>query len=107
LTTKKDVGIDLKASSLTKLIMTTDCLDGSFINIMFRYIDTALIMRPIICVIEYQTSRLTSQIEMANNNDIDKGVKMMVKHKFTPPGIEEKILFSSINFTNGRLLCTP
>jgi hypothetical protein len=94
----------------TKLIITCDCMDQSFMSSMLRYADNALVLCPAAEVMKSST-----QIGMMNNgstsSDFSRGddgeisIKMIVKRKENLNGVREEVIFSKIKMSDGKLLC--
>eukprot|EP00596_Hydrurales_sp_CCMP1899_P007879 CAMPEP_0119040838 /NCGR_PEP_ID=MMETSP1177-20130426/10879_1 /TAXON_ID=2985 /ORGANISM="Ochromonas sp, Strain CCMP1899" /LENGTH=46 /DNA_ID= /DNA_START= /DNA_END= /DNA_ORIENTATION= len=40
-----------------------------------------------------------------NNTENMKNIKMVLKQKFSPPGLEDKVIVSSITLKNEQLVC--
>lgn len=102
----------------TKLVLTADSLDPVFISMMFRYVDVALILQPSVGGAEftsakgsnsnnfsYGSNNFSYTVDVGNNTENGKTIKMILKHKLSPSGMEYKVVFSSITFKNERLLC--
>lgn len=90
----------------TKLVITSNCLDSSFENIMLRYASCALIL-------SIKTERIGSMSSSYNSSDSnrlsdnDKGIRMMMRRPVPPTETEEVVIFSKIKFADGRLVCHP
>ena len=95
----------------TKLIITSDCMDQSFMSSMLRYADNALVLCP-----AAEVPKSSMQIGMMNNNgstsndfsrgdDGERSIKMTVQRKVSLNGIREEVIFSKIKVSDGKLLC--
>lgn len=97
---------DQKDAQPTKLIIIADCFDIPFLNMMFRYTDSALILRPINP--NDHLSGISGISKNNNNNNVNRDVmRMGIKHKFSLSGEENNCIFSNIKMVNGKLICTP
>lgn len=101
-----------RSSQKTKLVITSDCLESSFINLMLRYAPTALLIQPILSD-ETLFNRRGSGVNNTfshpdghHNDHRKRGVRIAIRNKSYLSGMEDKILFSSIVISNGRLICT-
>lgn len=100
----------LQNSLKTKLIITSDCMDQSFMSSMLRYADNALVLCPSV-----EMPKSSMQIGMMNNgsasSDFSRGdvgersIKMVVKRKVNLNGAREEVIFSKIRVSDGKLLC--
>lgn len=92
----------------TRLIITSNCLDASFENIMLRYASYALILST-----KTENGRTGSTSTSSNSsdsnrvNDNDKAIKLTMRRPISPSESEEVVIFSRINFADGRLICHP
>ena len=90
----------------TKLVITSNCLDSSFENIMLRYASCALILST-------KTERIGSTSTSYNSSDSnrlgdnDKGIRLVMRRPVPPTESEEVTIFSKIKFADGRLVCHP
>jgi hypothetical protein len=103
----------------TKLVLVVDSLDAPFINMMFRYVDVTLLLQPTSSVgggIDSMTSKGFNNYtyggnsfgytkDDGSNTENTKNIQMVLKHKSSPSGMDEKVLFSSMMFKNERLVC--
>jgi len=98
----------------TKLLLVGDSLDASFISMMFRYVDVAILLQPIVVERDGMTSHsnyiyggnsFTYTMDGGNNTENMKNIKMVLKQKFSPPGLEDKVIVSSITLKNEQLVC--
>lgn len=89
----------------TKLIITSDCMDSSFIDMMLRYATCALILHAISEPRMGNSSFSSSNAHSHNNSDT--GVRATMRRKISVQGSEEDVIFSSIKYIDGRLICTP
>lgn len=102
--------VGAEAVPRTKLIITADCTDPSFVNMMRRFANCALIMSPLLDPLSGRTgiSNMSySNADATRGIDSEKGVRMIMKQKVASSGLDDKILFSQIRFSDGRLLCSP
>jgi hypothetical protein len=100
----------LQNSLKTKLIITSDCMDQSFMSSMLRYADYTLVLCP-----AAEVMKSSMQIGMMNNgssssdlsrvDDGERSMKMIVKRKVNLNGVREEIIFSKIKLSDGKLLC--
>jgi hypothetical protein len=100
----------LQNSLKTKLIITSDCMDQSFMSSMLRYADNALVLCPSV-----EMPKSSMQIGMMNNgsassdfsrgDDGERSIKMVVKRKVNLNGAREEVIFSKIRVSDGKLLC--
>lgn len=86
---------------------------------MYRYVDVTLLLQPISSVgggidsmiskgsnnYTYGGNSFSYTKDDGSNTENTKYVKMILKHKSSPSGMDEKVLFSSIIFKNERLIC--
>lgn len=101
---------NLQNSLKTRLIITSDCMDQSFMSSMLRYADDALVLCP-----AAEMPKSSMQIGMMNNSnttsdfnrcdDGERSMKMIVKRKVNHKGVREEVIFSKIRFSDGKLLC--
>ena len=94
-----------------KLVITSDCFDLTFINLMLRYTSAALLIQPISgdeAISARGDGGLSMNFSHANaqNDHRRKGVKITVRSKLSTSRIEDKMLFSSVVFSSGQLVCT-
>ena len=101
----------LQNSLKTKLIITSDCMDQSFMSSMLRYADNALVLYP-----AAEMPKSSMQIGMMNNgsatssdfsrgDDGERSIKIIVKRKVNLSGAREEVIFSKIKMSDGKLLC--
>jgi hypothetical protein len=100
----------LQKSLKTKLIITSDCMDQSFMSSMLRYADNALVL----CQAA-EVPRSSMQMGMMNNgntsndfsrvDDGERSMKMTVKRKVNLNGVREEVIFAKIKVSDGKLLC--
>lgn len=90
----------------TKLVMTSNCLDSSFENIMLRYASCALIFRTKIERIGSMSASYNSS-DSNRLSDTDKGIRLTMRRPVSPSESEEVTIFSKMKFTDGRLVCYP
>jgi hypothetical protein len=94
----------------TRLIITADCTDPSFVNMMRRFANCALLLVPLLEPLSGRTgisNSSYSNTDAARGIDSDKGVKMIMKQRVPSSGLDDKVIFSHIRFSDGKLLCNP
>jgi hypothetical protein len=101
----------------TKLVLVGDSLDASFISMMFRYVDVALLLHPIVAGRDGMTSKgshsnyayggnsFSYTIDGGNNTENMRNVKIVLKQKSSPPGLDDEVIVSSIVLKNEQLVC--
>lgn len=100
----------LQNSLKTKLIITSDCMDQSFMSSMLRYADNALVLCP---AAEVPKSSMQMGImntgstsnDFSRVDDGERSMKMILKRKVNLNGIREEVIFSKIEMSDGKLLC--
>lgn len=99
----------LESSLKTKLIITSDCMDQSFMSSMLRYASNALVLHP-----ATEMPKSLMQIGTVNNgntssdgDDNEGSIKMTLRRKVALNGVGDEVIFSRIKLTNGKLLCYP
>ena len=94
----------------TRLIITADCTDPSFVNMMRRFANCALILVPLLDPLTGRSGISNSSYSNTDTTrgvDSEKGVRMIMKERVASSGLDDKIVFSQIRFSDGRLLCNP
>ena len=89
----------------TKLIITSDCMDQSFISSMLRYADNALVLCPAAEVTKSSMNNGSTSSDFSRSDDGEKSIKMIVKRKVNLNGVREEVIFSKIRVSDCKLLC--
>ena len=96
---------------LTKLIITSDCMDLQFINLMLRYTSYGMILKQNVSTdgAPARGANYASTFSPADaaRSDVRKGARIVMRRKLNLSGMEDKTLFSSVTCTNDQILCIP
>jgi hypothetical protein len=75
---------------------------------MRRFANCVLILVPLLEPLTGRTgisNSTYSNTDAARVVDADKGVRMIIKQRVASPGLDEKVIFSQMRLSDGRLLC--